>query len=214
MQQGLDSAPTPRLSAIWPWEGYRISVSPFVKQDLDLCPKIAPKLHSRWFLVSSHGVRVTLVARLFLVIHRPLNKLWGRHYCYPWRTQAVQWLNPPAHGGGKRFHPWVRRILWGRKWQTTLVFLPGESHGQRSLAGYMGSQSQTRLSGWAGMHIWQIRKRGQEQTFLEASSLGLPEQMARCVAGAPLRYWRIQRWIWKTERPSQRVLREESVIAL
>ena len=26
--------------------------------------------------------------------------------------------------------------LWRRKWQPTLVFLPGESHGQRSLAGY------------------------------------------------------------------------------
>ena len=28
-----------------------------------------------------------------------------------------------------------RRSL-GRKWQPTPVFLPGESHGQRSLAGY------------------------------------------------------------------------------
>ena len=26
--------------------------------------------------------------------------------------------------------------FWGRKWQPTPVFLPGESHGQRSLAGY------------------------------------------------------------------------------
>ena len=25
---------------------------------------------------------------------------------------------------------------WRRKWQPTLAFLPGESHGQRSLAGY------------------------------------------------------------------------------
>ena len=25
---------------------------------------------------------------------------------------------------------------WRRKWQITPVFLPGESHGQRSLAGY------------------------------------------------------------------------------
>ena len=25
---------------------------------------------------------------------------------------------------------------WRRKWQPTLVFLPGESHGQRSLAGH------------------------------------------------------------------------------
>ena len=27
-------------------------------------------------------------------------------------------------------------IKWRRKWQFTLVFLPGECHGQRSLAGY------------------------------------------------------------------------------
>ena len=29
--------------------------------------------------------------------------------------------------------PWVGRILCSRKWQPTPVFLPGESHGQRSL---------------------------------------------------------------------------------
>ena len=34
------------------------------------------------------------------------------------------------------FDPWVRKIPWRREWQPTSVFLPGESHGQRSLAGY------------------------------------------------------------------------------
>ena len=34
-----------------------------------------------------------------------------------------------------RFNPWVRKIPWRRKWQPTPVFLPGKSHGQRSLAG-------------------------------------------------------------------------------
>ena len=34
------------------------------------------------------------------------------------------------------FDPWVREIPWRRAWQPTPVFLPGESHGQRSLAGY------------------------------------------------------------------------------
>ena len=34
------------------------------------------------------------------------------------------------------FDPWVRKILWGRKWQPTPVFLPGKSHGQRSIVGY------------------------------------------------------------------------------
>ena len=30
----------------------------------------------------------------------------------------------------------VRRIPWRSEWLPTLVFLPGESHGQRSLVGY------------------------------------------------------------------------------
>ena len=34
-----------------------------------------------------------------------------------------------------RFDPWVGKIPWRRKWQTTPVFLPGKSHGQRSLVG-------------------------------------------------------------------------------
>ena len=34
------------------------------------------------------------------------------------------------------FDPWVRKIPWRRAWQPTPVFLPGESHGQRSLMGY------------------------------------------------------------------------------
>ena len=34
------------------------------------------------------------------------------------------------------FNPWLRKILWSRKWQPTPVLLPGKFHGQRSLAGY------------------------------------------------------------------------------
>ena len=34
------------------------------------------------------------------------------------------------------FDPWVRKNPWRRKWQPPPVFLPGESHGWRSLAGY------------------------------------------------------------------------------
>ena len=38
--------------------------------------------------------------------------------------------------GRRGFKTWGRKIPWRRKWQPTLVFLPGESHGQRSLPGY------------------------------------------------------------------------------
>ena len=34
-----------------------------------------------------------------------------------------------------QFDPCVRKIPWRRKWQPTPIFLPGKSHGQRSLAG-------------------------------------------------------------------------------
>ena len=46
--------------------------------------------------------------------------------------------NLPASAGNISrhwIHPWVRKISWRREWQPTPIFLPGESHGQRSLAG-------------------------------------------------------------------------------
>ena len=38
--------------------------------------------------------------------------------------------------GRPGFDPWVGKIPWRRKWQPTPVFLPGESHGRRSLVDY------------------------------------------------------------------------------
>ena len=32
--------------------------------------------------------------------------------------------------------PWLRNIPWRRAWLSSPVFLPGESHGQRSQVGY------------------------------------------------------------------------------
>ena len=43
--------------------------------------------------------------------------------------------NPPANAGDA-VQFLVRKIPWRRKWQPTPIFLPGKSHGQRSLAGY------------------------------------------------------------------------------
>ena len=40
----------------------------------------------------------------------------------------------PRRRNRRGFDPWVGKISWNRKWQPTLVILPGESHGQRSLA--------------------------------------------------------------------------------
>ena len=50
---------------------------------------------------------------------------------------ALMVKNPPANAGDMgSMDAWVEKIPWRRKWQPTPVFLPGESHGQRSLVGY------------------------------------------------------------------------------
>ena len=47
-----------------------------------------------------------------------------------------------CNAGDLSLIPELRRFPWRRTWQPTPVFLPGESHGQRSLVGYSpwGSQ--------------------------------------------------------------------------
>ena len=46
--------------------------------------------------------------------------------------------NLPASAGDKRcgFDPWVGKIPWRTAQQSIPVFLPRESHGQKSLTGY------------------------------------------------------------------------------
>ena len=61
-------------------------------------------------------------------------------------TLRIQWNMDPllrtltslvaCNGGSSSFNPWVRKIPCKKEWQPIPVFLPGESHGQRSLAGY------------------------------------------------------------------------------
>ena len=52
---------------------------------------------------------------------------WHNH-----KESACQCRRCKRHG----FDPWVGKIPWSRKWQPTLVFLPGKFHGQRNLVGY------------------------------------------------------------------------------
>ena len=56
-----------------------------------------------------------------------------------WFPGSTVVKNPPASAGDAKrcgFYSQVTKILWIRKWQPTLVFLPGKFHGQRGLVGY------------------------------------------------------------------------------
>ena len=56
--------------------------------------------------------------------------------------RAGAWVASSKEPTGQRrrckrrgLHPWVRKVPWRRPWQPPPVFWPGDSHGQRSLAG-------------------------------------------------------------------------------
>ena len=61
------------------------------------------------------------------------------------KERACQCRAHKRHG----FDPWVGKIPWRRAWQRTLVLLPEEFHGQRSLAGYKVSKVSRRVG-----HDW------------------------------------------------------------
>ena len=73
-------------------------------------------------------------------------ELSSTNYCFTPRSEAkgasqvvLVVKNLPANAGDIKdtcLIPWLGKIPWRRAWQPTLVLLPGESHGQRSLAGY------------------------------------------------------------------------------
>ena len=52
------------------------------------------------------------------------------------------------------------KIPWRRKWQPTPVFLPENSHGQRSLAGCSLWPGKGVRHDWAYMHTWGLNHRG------------------------------------------------------
>ena len=62
---------------------------------------------------------------------------FGQFWGFP--SGASGKKNLPASVGDMRYSgsiPGFGKILLRRAWQPNLVFLPGESHGQRSLVGY------------------------------------------------------------------------------
>ena len=106
---------------------------------------------------SVHGI-LQAICRLLEWVAMPFSR--GSSQPRDWtqvsRNALSVWGGFPHSSIGKEclqcrkpgFDSWVRKIPCRRKWQSTPVFLPGESHRQRSLASYSpwGRKSWTRLS--------------------------------------------------------------------
>ena len=68
--------------------------------------------------------------------HEHLSFLWASRELGSWPRWWLRWKSICLQCGRPGFNPWVGKISWRRQWQPTLVFLPGKSHGRRSLVGY------------------------------------------------------------------------------
>ena len=83
---------------------------------------------------SSHTFRLKYV-NSFLYLRK-------HHIYFAWISRVLDFLGGSngksicLQRGRPRFDPWVGKIPWRRKWQPTPIFLPGKSHGRRSLVGY------------------------------------------------------------------------------
>ena len=90
------------------------------------------------------------------------------------------------------FSLWFGMIPWRRAWQPTPVFLPGESHGQRSLVGCNLWGCKELDTTEATYHARKMGRNWQKQLKLESFWLKLPEAKQR-------RIWFSS---WMTERTS------------
>ena len=64
------------------------------------------------------------------------------------------------------FSLWVGKIPWRRKWQRTPAFLPGKSHGQRSMAD--SSLRVTKSQTWLNTHVLVLFKSFSSASFEQA----------------------------------------------
>ena len=101
-----------------------------------------------------------------LPFQQGLKEHWQVHIVVSISWRFPRWLSGKESACQCRrweFDPWVGKISWRRKWQQpTPAFLPGKSHGQRSLLGCSPCGCKTVGHNWATKqqqsisYLWQL----------------------------------------------------------
>ena len=84
--------------------------------------------------------------------------IWSQRISRRLKTQCGRpwWLSGKGSACACRrpgLDPWVKKILWRRKWQPIPVFLPGKFHGERSLVGYSPcGHKESDMTKWLSAH--------------------------------------------------------------
>ena len=91
---------------------------------------------------------------------------------------VTQMVVSDRNAGDPEFDPCVGKIPWRRKWQPTPVFLPGESHGQKTLVG-CGSWGRKESDTTERLHFTLIKSKGQGILWLLFSEVFLIREDVR-----------------------------------
>ena len=92
-----------------------------------------PRSLTQIFKSSMIAPKLSWAMLLFEKLMKNINSFPQKRHRASTVAQAVQ--NLPTMQD-TWFNPGVGKIPWRREWLPTSIFLPGESHGQRSLVGY------------------------------------------------------------------------------
>ena len=124
----------PRLTSKWNFINWKLPASPSGRRRLSQVSVV-------WIWIVKNNTWGHV-----LVMWPWAGDFWGPQILQMWKlTNYNSYLGLLWQLSGKEaayqcrrhgFSPWVEKIPWRRKGQLTPVFLPGESHGQRNLAGY------------------------------------------------------------------------------
>jgi len=90
----------------------------------------------RGFPVPQHTLKLNFCINISQIIK--CNCIWqsSLYLGFPGDTSSKESTYQSRRCKICRLDPWVGKIPWRRKWLCTPVFLPGESHAQKSLVGY------------------------------------------------------------------------------
>ena len=123
------------------WMKACFHIAPFIKyifKLLDICKYIWETVFFFFLVLCFKFISLCMRLHFFLVFEKPIFlyiskwPIWGSVSDGACEELACHCRRLKRCG----LNHWVRKIPWRRARQPTSVFLPGESHGQRSIVGY------------------------------------------------------------------------------
>ena len=118
------------------------------------------------------------------------------HMGLPWWLSGKESAFQCRRRKRRSFHPWSGKIPWRRKWPPTPELLPGESHGQRSLAGYSpwGSKELAMTEQLSMMSL--VSQKGWKKNFFNLSP-------SKKQANKTQQHCFLEKWQYYTENQEQ-----------